>query len=316
MEINIGTMNALTARVNTAFNKFLTVAPALYQEFSIIVPSTAGSNIYPRMSEIPGLREWVGERVVHELEANGFEIRNRTFEETISARREDLEDDQFHVLTPAIQQLGYNASVLPDELVFDTFQAGATKKGWDGQYYFDQEHQTYDENGKVVAYSNLQTPQGTEAAGPAWYALVCDRPLKPMIYQTRRPFVITAKTSLQDGVVFSKNRFMWGVDGRCNAGLGMWQLAMKSTRPLNVDTWAAVKTAFASLRRRDGAPYGLVPTHLLVPSNLETQGKYLLNADFVPTLIAGSTAAASTSNPYKGDAKLMVCPRLSQSIGG
>ncbi|OUJ13096.1 Mu-like prophage major head subunit gpT family protein [Acetobacter sp. DsW_063] len=313
MDINAGNVNALTTKINTSFNQYLTVAPSLYQRFSMTVASSAGENFYPRIAEIGGLREWVGQREIERLKVGGFRITNRTFEQTIAIRREDLEDDQFGVLTPAIEQLGYNASVMPDELVFDALMAGKTTICMDGQNFFDTDHQTWDENGKPVAYSNIGALASGETAGARWYLFDTTRPLKPMIFQTRRPFVLTAKTQLSEGNVFNGNEFIWGTDGRCAAGVGMWQLAYTSNRPLSAASFQDALTAMASLRRKDGTPYGIRPNLLVVPSNLESTVRLLLNAEFVPS--TGSSTTVTVSNPWRGAADFIVAPRLSLTAG-
>lgn len=316
MDINIGNINALTTTINKAFNKYIETAAPTYGRFAMTIPSNAGENFYPRLAEMPGLREWVGQRVIHRLEAGGFVIRNKTFEETLGIRREDLEDDQFGILTPAIEQLAADAAEMPDKLVYDALETGVKTACMDGQYYFDTDHQTYTENGDLTAYSNLGVPKGTEAAGPAWYLFCTRRPLKPMIYQPRRPFVVTAKTQITAGNVFSGNEFLWGVDGRCNAGLGMYQFAYRSTRPLNGDTFADALAAMASQRRKDGSPYGIRPDLLVVPQNLESAGRQLLNGDMVPVEAPDGKTWIPGANVWKGACDLLVAPRLSQKVGG
>lgn len=316
MDINIGTINALTATINKSFNKYIETAAPTFGRFTMTIPSNAGENFYPRLAEMPGLREWVGQRVIHRLEAGGFSIKNRTFEETLGIRREDLEDDQFGILSPAIEQLAADAAEMPDKLVYDALETGVKTACMDGQYYFDTDHQTYDENGNLTGYSNLGVPQATEAAGPAWYLFCTRRPLKPMIYQPRRPFVVTAKTQITAGNVFSGNEFLWGVDGRCNAGLGMYQFAYRSTRPLNGGTFADALAGMASQRRKDGSPYGIRPDLLVVPQNLESAGRQLLNGDMVPVEAPDGKTWIPGANVWKGACDLLVAPRLSQKVGG
>ncbi|MFT9018003.1 Mu-like prophage major head subunit gpT family protein [Acetobacter malorum] len=316
MDINIGNINALTATINKSFNKYIETAAPTFGRFTMTIPSTAGENFYPRLAEMPGLREWVGQRVIHRLAAGGFSIKNRTFEETLGIRREDLEDDQFGILSPAIEQLAADAAEMPDKLVYEALEMGVKTACMDGQYYFDTDHQTYNEKGALTGYSNLGVPQGTEAAGPAWYLFCTRRPLKPMIYQPRRPFVVTAKTQITAGNVFSGNEFLWGVDGRCNAGLGMYQFAYRSTRPLNGDTFAAALAEMASQRRKDGSPYGIRPDLLVVPQNLESAGRQLLNGDMVPVEAPDGKTWIPGANVWKGACDLLVAPRLSQKVGG
>ncbi|WP_025812021.1 hypothetical protein [Komagataeibacter kakiaceti] len=42
MEINAGNINALTTRINVAFNRRLSVVAPTYQKFSMVIPSTSG----------------------------------------------------------------------------------------------------------------------------------------------------------------------------------------------------------------------------------------------------------------------------------
>ncbi|MEE8657673.1 Mu-like-gpT domain-containing protein [Acetobacteraceae bacterium EV16G] len=315
MEINIGNINALSTKLSMAFAQQLKTVEPTYTQFSLTVPSTSGENFYPRLAELPGLREWVGDRVIHRLKADAFRIRNKTFEETISISREDLEDEQFGLLMPAVQQLAQNAADLPDKLVYEALETGTSTKGMDGQYFFDTDHQTSAEDGSSVPYSNIGKPKSDEGEGPAWYLFCTTQPLKPLIFQPRRPFKVTPKTQLTDGNVFYGNHFIWGVDGRCAAGLGMYQFAYRSTRPLNGTSFEDALAAMASQRRRDGSPYGIRPDLMVVPNNLEGAARRLINGEFNPERAPDGTFIPS-SNTWKGAAKLLVAPRLSQKVGG
>jgi len=313
MDINAGNINALTASVNLSFNKYLTTGPSLYQRFCQTVPSTSGENFYPKLAELPGLRRWIGQREVNQLSVSSYSIANETFEETIAIKREDIEDDRWGVFGPFIEQLGQDAAELPDQLAFSVLGNGNKITGIDGQYFFDTDHQAVNADGQQFTYSNIGLPQTGESAVPAWYLLCTTRALKPIIYQPRRPFAVTARTQLQSGNVFHHRQFEWGVDGRCAAGVGLWQLAYKSTRPITIASFNDALAAMASLCRADGTPYGIVPDLMVVPSNLQAPARTLLKAQLAP-LSAGNSFATGT-NPWQNAAELMVAPRLSQLIG-
>lgn len=316
MEINVGNINALTTKVVTAFNKRIGTAPSLYKAFTQIVPSSSGENFYPRMAEIPGLREWVGDRIIHRLKANAFSIRNKTFEGTLAILREDMEDDNYGFLADTVQELAAEAGDLADQLVFGELEKGVSTECMDGQYYFDPDHVTWDETGKnKVPYANISTPQDGEQAVAPWYLFCTTRALKPMIFQTRRAFTVTAKTQLQADNVFFGREFIWGVDGRCNAGLGMYQFAFRSTRPLTGDALGDAIAQMSKQRRRDGTPYGIRPDLLVVPSNLEGAGRSLINGETVPGKAPDGKTYLPVTNQWKGVVKLMVAPRLSTSVG-
>jgi len=58
-----------------------------------------------------------------------------------------------------------------------------------------------------------------------WYLLCTRRPVKPLIYQQRKPAKFVAKTNETDDNVFFSKQFLYGVDSRGNAGFGFWQMA-------------------------------------------------------------------------------------------
>ena len=309
-EISGPFMQTLDVGVRTQFNQFLQTAPSMFGMIAMTIPSSTRENFYPKLNEIPGLREWLGDRVIHSLSTGGFSIANRTFELTISIARDDIEDDQFGIFNIGVQQLGLNAGAFPDELVFNLLKKGTTTKCWDGQNFFDTDHVTSDANGEDVSYANVATPQTGETAGPMWFLFDTTRPLQPMIFQTRRAFGITSKTALDDDNVFRTKEFIWGTDGRCNAGFGLWQLAYASTRPLNAETYAAARAAMASQRRKDGVPYGIKPNILMVPSSLEGAANGLMTSDLIAQLQSDGKTYVTTSNPWKGTAKPVTCPYL------
>lgn len=61
-----------------------------------------------------------------------------------------------------------------------------------------------------------------------WYLLCTRRPVKPLIYQQRKPAKFVAKTNETDDNVFFSKQFLYGVDSRGNAGFGFWQMAYYS----------------------------------------------------------------------------------------
>lgn len=62
-----------------------------------------------------------------------------------------------------------------------------------------------------------------------WFLLCTDQFLKPIIFQERKKPELTALINPDDENVFMRNEFIWGIDSRCNAGYGFWQMAFGST---------------------------------------------------------------------------------------
>ena len=101
------------------------------------VPSTSSSVLHSWLNQIPKIREWLGDRVVNNIESNSFTIANRKFESTIEIPREDIEDDQHGLYRPLATLMGQNAAVHPDELLVDTMVANANWGGDDAAFFSD-----------------------------------------------------------------------------------------------------------------------------------------------------------------------------------
>lgn len=279
-----------TAVYNEAFKG----AESHYAEVAMLTNSSTAEQVYPWLGSIPKLREWLGSRIVHGLEVHGFTIKNRKFEDTIAIRREDIEDDQAGVYTPMFQELGREAAMQPDRLVFELLQLGFTAKCYDGQYFFDTDHGVANEIGEIVSVSNMQT-----GAGPAWYLLDTSRAIRPLIYQRRVEPTITRLDNESDPNVFWKDEYVYGVRMRANAGFGLWQLAYASKADLTPENYEAARAAMTSLRGDRGTILGVKPTVLVVPMALEGAGRRILKA---------ATKTAGGSNEWVDSAKLIATP--------
>jgi len=81
--------------------------------------------------------------------------------------------------------------------------------------------------------------------------------------------------------------------------------------PLNPDNYAKVRTSMMSLLGEDGQPLGVNPRLLMVPPQLEQQGRHILHADYIaPAAFAGNPQVGTNSNTLKGSAELLVVPEL------
>lgn len=178
MIINSATLNGIKTSFNVIFNKAFTEAPSQYKAIAMDVPSTAAENTYAWLGMTTKFREWVGDRVIQNLETHGYTIRNKKFENTVGVSEDDIEDDNLGVYTPLIQNLGYDAKVHPDELVFGLLEKGTDNKCYDGQYFFDTDHPVGKEKTSV---SNFYT-----GSKPAWYLIDASRPVKPIVFQKRK----------------------------------------------------------------------------------------------------------------------------------
>lgn len=294
--------------VSLAYNTQLYAAPGLYRQFAYEASSEGAAEVYPRLDMLFGLREWVGDRNVQSLSQTTFTIANRTFEQTIAVRREDVEDDRYGILQPAAAQLGQNAGEMPDLLVTQLFKNGHTTLTYDGQNFFDTAHPNYDDAGAATTVANYQAGTGN----PSWYLIDGSRVQKAFIYQTRRPFRVMPKFNLQDDNVFWENEFVWGVDGRANAGYGLWQLAYRSDAALTLANLNAARAAMASIRRPNGTPMGIGQRGLLlvVPTSLYPAARSYTENELLPAGDPGAGTSGTVANTFRGLAKAIENPWL------
>lgn len=295
MNINHSNLAILNQAFSGAFRGALTGTTPMWGQAATLVPSTAAETKYAWLGQITRFREWIGERHIQSLAVHDYAIKNKTFENTVSIGREEIEDDQYGVYTPVIQQLGQDAAQHPDELVFNLLNAAFTTPCYDGQYFFDTDHPV-GTPGAQVSVSNFQG-----GAGAAWFLLDTTKVIKPLLYQKRRDYAFTAKTSLTDDNVFSRNEFVWGADGRGNAGLGLWQLAYASKQTLDVNSYADARASHQSLRGDNGKPLAIRSAELWVPPNLEQAALEVVQAE---------RFANGATNVMRGLSKVVVCPWL------
>lgn len=140
MIINPQALRGIYVGFNTLFNKAFAEQTPLYQRVATVVPSTTDAETYAWLGDIPGMREWIGDREVTNLSASSYTIRNKDFEMTVAIPKNAVEDDKLGLYKPSIEMLGYSAAAHPDELTFDLLAAAFTAKCYDGKPFFSADH--------------------------------------------------------------------------------------------------------------------------------------------------------------------------------
>jgi phage major head subunit gpT-like protein len=276
MDINLTNLRGIYTSLSTIFNQSMATTPAFYKSVAMTVQSTTAANEYPRLDDLPGFREWFGDRVAHDIGADLYTIKNRDFEKTITIPRKKIEDDQIGIFSNLAAQFGQDGASFPDSLVWPLFKKGEISKCYDGQYYFDTDHPGYNEQGGQISVSNYSA-----GAQPAWYLVDDTQVIKPMIWQSRKPIKLTQMFAETDPNVFWRNEYTWGADTRGNSGFGLWQLAYKSKLELTEANYVTARTAMQTIRQRDGQIKAVRPTKLLVPPTLEQQARKVVEAALI-----------------------------------
>lgn len=291
MQLTSANILALQVGFNTTFNNAFSEAQSDYDKIAMTTNSTHAAETYGWMGKTTAFREWLGDRVIQNLAASDYTIKNKKFENTIGVDRDDIEDDSFGVYTPMIAQLGNDAKTHPDTLIFDLLKNGFVNTCYDGQYFFDTDH--------PVGSGTVSNSGG--GTGTPWFLLDTSKPIRPFIFQKRRDYKFVAVDKLDNESVFKTDKFIYGVDARVNAGYGLWQMAYGSKQALDEANLAAAIAAMRSLKGDNGRALNVNPTLLVVPPNLQLAASKLLAAE---------SNASGATNVLRGTAQLLVASWL------
>lgn len=296
MIIGRSSLNAVFQGFKATYQEAFTAVPADYERIAMVIPSSTTSEQYGWLGQVPGFREWLGDRVVQNIETHDFTIKNKDYENTVGVDRNAIEDDRVGVYGPIMAELGRNAAAHPNELVFALLKTGFSGLSYDGKPFFATDHPYTKPDGKAGTQSNHGGGSGTP-----WFLLDTSRMIKPLIFQRRRPYTFTRMDADTDEVVFSQKVFRYGVDARVNAGFGLWQLAFGSKQTLDAAGYKAAYQAMEELKGDHGRPLAISPNLLVVPPSLREAGLELLNAE---------RNATGATNVWRGSAELLVTPWL------
>lgn len=297
MIITAAGLQSLQQGFNAAFLRGFGSVKSTLDLVAMRVPSAADIENYGWMKELPGMREWVGDRVINNLESSAAQLKNKNYEHTIGVDRNHIEDDKLGIYTPMLSMQGEIVGAHPDALVWGLLPTGFTTKGFDGQYFFDTDHVGYTAAGAETSWSN--TGGG---AGAPWFLMDLSRNfMKPLIFQERRKAEFVSMTDPKDTNVFMNRQFIYGADARYVAGFGFHQLAYGSKAALDSTSFEAARLALETQRRPDGSPLTVMATHLVCGPSRRAEAEALLAAE--------KLANGASNTLYKA-VQLVVDPRL------
>ncbi len=150
----VAVMRGLTAKFDLALSQ---VEP-FYPQVATVVNSDGEDEEYARLGNMPGMREWDGDRLFHELRAETYPLKNVHYESSLEILRTKLEDDRAKVYGMPMQQLGIEAGNHPDETLFELLADSETAEGWDGQPFISDQH-SFGESGvqsNMATYDKVQ----------------------------------------------------------------------------------------------------------------------------------------------------------------
>lgn len=281
IRVSSGKLVTNTIGFKSAFKDGFTAAQSdtVWPRIATLVNSENREEEYGWLKDIPQIREWFGDRVINALAEDGYKIRNRKFELTVSVKGDDINDDRVGIYAPRFKFMGDETARFPNRLVFDLLKSGFTAKCFDGQPFFDANHPYTAADGSTATQSNYQA-----GAATPWFLLCTKRPLKPLIYQEREKFKFVELTKPEDPNVFMRDELIYGVDGRANAGFGFWQMAIGSKATLDATNFKAARQLGENLLGEHGKALGFTYDLFVGGPSHRDVADELFNT---PTLAAG-----------------------------
>lgn len=297
MKITGPVLQTLGVAFNTAFSNGVNlVADTDISDIAMMVPSTTGKEEYSWLGELPDMREWVGDRVVNQLQASSYSIVNKDWEQTVAVKKNDIEDDNIGQYTTRFRAMGRATASHPPKLSWGLLKAGFTTTCYDGQFFFDTDHPVLNAAGEPQSFANM-----VDGAFAPWYLVDTAHEISPIIFQNRQAANFVAKDDPNDENVFRRKEFLYGVDARYNVGFGLWQLCFASKADLTPDNFGTLFSMMEGQKGDFDRPLGTTPKLLVVPPVHRKKAMQIVNA---------MQDAAGASNVWQGSVALKVVPWL------
>lgn len=140
MSLNIAKATVVLNSLTAKFDKAAIAATPFYPSIATIAPSDGEDEDYGWIGDMPGMREWLGERKYHELSAATYSLKNKHWESSLSIPKTKIADDRMGMFPPMMESLAARATYHPDELLFTTLINGESELCFDGKTFFATDH--------------------------------------------------------------------------------------------------------------------------------------------------------------------------------
>ena len=254
-QITNSLLEALRTGFKTDFKRGIGKVDPSWKKFATKVNSTTLIETYGWLGDFPRFRKWVGAKVIKRMAEKAYQLINDDFEVTRGIPKKQIQDDNLGLWAVQVEGWGEESAALPDRLCYDALAAGHLNECYDGQNFFDTDHPM----GGGIA-SNMSAP----GASQPWYLLVTVKSLKPILLQEREAPHFHMVTSMEDTEVFKTGEYLAGGEARYGAGYTYWQLAYRSTQPLNAANYIAAFDTMLTYTDDEGEPLQLMPDTIVV----------------------------------------------------
>lgn len=209
------------AIIGKFYETLVTGAVAWVEQISMHFTSDQESETYKWLGMAPAMREWIGGRNAKGFRDNGITITNKHFEATLEVLVKDLRRDKTGQILLRIQEMADRANTHWASLISTLLQNAEFTVCYDGQYFFDTDHEEgasgQQSNDISITITDLPTAvQGsTTAPAVAQMAQCISRGISQIygfkddvgepINETARNFIVVVPVSLHDVALAAVN---------------------------------------------------------------------------------------------------------------
>ncbi len=140
MLITPAALRALQTTLSLQFQQGYGESSIWHDKVAMTVPSSTKIATYGWMARVARLQQWLGPRVVANLQSHVYRLENKDWELTVGVDRDDWEDENLGIYSALFQEMGRSAAKWPDDLCKTALQAGTIVNTFDGVPFFSTAH--------------------------------------------------------------------------------------------------------------------------------------------------------------------------------
>lgn len=141
MQITPSALRDLRVAISMLFDGARAKTPSVYQQIATRTTAATKTVSFPSHASTRKLRRWDGERKIVNGKAYDYRVTAEKFELTMGIPVEEIEDDNIGAYNHLVMDMGEQAALWPDDLVFEALLAGSTELAFDGKAFFANDHE-------------------------------------------------------------------------------------------------------------------------------------------------------------------------------
>lgn len=121
------------------------------------IPSTTEEEVHAWIQQIPGVREWLGDRHLNAVSEAGYRLKNRAWENTVQVSKDRIADRKIAAEAVLMRMLGHQFAKFPDRSIASELLIGyASRLCFDGQAFFADAHPVDPLDASKGTFDNLR----------------------------------------------------------------------------------------------------------------------------------------------------------------